>query len=624
MGHTERGRENYPNGTHRPRFFTKGLLMDHKIPVGGTTSLRIHLPSAMGMNRRDLLGLVLVAMLLPSCKEGTAEMRPREGKGGKQYGGVFNINEAGEVRGLFPLGLTQLPAHRIAAQIFEGLVRFDPTDLSIKPALATEWEIDDTGTRYTFTLRKGVRFHDDPCFPNGMGREVVPEDVVHCFTALCTPGEMNLLDWLLQDLVVGVSARVNAVARGEQAPPVKGLEVTDDGRIRITLNSPSPSFLQVLAHQGCWIYPAEMVTHYGKEVAWNPVGTGAFRVLSFKRGTSLILERNGSYWGSDEHGNVLPFLDAIRYTFEKDKNIELDGFERGLLTVVSELPVERTQVLDTYADGRFQVQSTPGMSVQFYGFNQRSAPFQDVRVRKAFSMAVDRSSLVDSVLNGLAVAAEHGVVPPGFADYPYDSVPSTGYDPEGARALLAQAGFPGGSGLPPVFLQVNSDGFGYVRIAGVVQTMLERVLGVNAVITVLPADQHFERVERAEAQFWREGWVADHPDPENFLAMFYGRNAPADTSAPSYLNSTRYANEEFDGYFAKAQMTADRKERMRLLASAERRLMEDMVVIPLYHERTVRVVQPWVRDLPINGMDFIDLRGAWFDHAIMLARKSQP
>jgi peptide/nickel transport system substrate-binding protein len=432
------------------------------------------------------------------------------------------------------------------------------------------------------------------------------------------------LDWLFQDLVVGVSTRINAVARGEQAPPVKGLEVTDDGRVRITLNSPTPGFLQVLAHQGCWIYPAEMVTHYGKEVPWHPVGTGPFRMKSFKRGTSLILERNERYWGSDELGNKLPFLDAVRYTFEKDKNVELDGFEKGHLSMVSELPVERTQVLDTYADGRYVVQSTPGMSVQFYGFNRRMAPFQELRVRKAFSMAIDRQTLVDSVLNGLAVAAEHGVVPPGFADYPYDSVPRTAYDPEGARSLLTAAGYPDGRGLPSVLLQVNSDGFGYVRVAGVVQAMLEKVLGVSAVITVLPAEQHFERVERSQSQFWREGWVADHPDPENFLAMFYGRNAPADSTAPSYLNSTRYADERFDAWFAKAQVTADRTERMGLLAKAERQLMEDMVVIPLYHERTVRVLQPWVRDLPINGMDFIDLRGAWFDQAIMRSQKSLP
>jgi oligopeptide transport system substrate-binding protein len=562
--------------------------------------------------QRVLVPLTAIAVLF-ACSGAPEGTRAPKGEGGRRYGGVFNINESAEIPGLFPQTLTKLAAHRVASQIFEGLVRFDGSDLSIRPALATEWEMDATGTVYTFTLRQGVRFHDDPCFPNGEGRAVTADDVVHCFTALCTPGEGSVLSWLFQDLVVGASARINAADAGRELPPVKGIQALEDGRVRITLTAPSSSFLQVLAHQGCWIYPQEMLDHYGPDATWNPVGTGPFRRRSIKPGTSLILERNEHYWDVDEYGNALPFLDAVRYTFEKDKERELEGFENGKLTMISELPLERTDAMSDFEKGGHVIQTAAGMSVQFYGFGRHIPPFGDVRVRRAFAMAIDRKALVDSVLNGLVMVAEHGVVPPGFDDYPYDSVPPIPYDPEQARALLAEAGYPGGEGLPTVFLQVNSDGFGYVRVAGVVQTMLEQALGVRAVITVLPADQHYHRVERAQAQFWREGWVADHPSPENFLALFYGRNAPADTTIPSYLNSTRYRNEAFDGLFAKAQVSADADQRMRLLASAERLLMEDMAVMPLYHERMIRVLQPWVRDLPINGMDFIQLRTAWFD-----------
>ena len=121
------------------------------------------------------------------------------------------------------------------------------------------------------------------------------------------------------------------------------------------------------------------------------------------------------------------------------------------------------------------------------------------------------------------------------------------------------------------------------------------------------------------AQFWREGWIVDHPDPENFLALFYGKSVPLDTAAASYLNSTRYRNVRFDSLYASALRTADRPERMALLAGAEKQLMDDMAVVPLYHERSVRLLQPWVRDLPINGMEYRDLRGVWFDPA---ARKA--
>jgi oligopeptide transport system substrate-binding protein len=206
-------------------------------------------------------------------------------------------------------------------------------------------------------------------------------------------------------------------------------------------------------------------------------------------------------------------------------------------------------------------------------------------------------------------------VAPGIEGYPYDSVPVLKYDPERARVMLSDAGFPQGKGLPTVFLQVNNNGFGYVKVAGVVQAMLEKELGARVVTTVLPSDQHFGRVEQGEAAFWREGWVADHPDPENFLALFYGRNAPANDSDPAYLNSTRYKDPTFDALFSEAQRTSDQQQRMQLLAKAERKLMDDAVVIPLYHERSVRILQPWVRDLPINGMEYRDLRAVWFDAA---------
>jgi peptide/nickel transport system substrate-binding protein len=192
-------------------------------------------------------------------------------------------------------------------------------------------------------------------------------------------------------------------------------------------------------------------------------------------------------------------------------------------------------------------------------------------------------------------------------------VPELRFDPAAARKLLAEAGYPGGKGLPTVFLQVNNDGFGYVQVAGVLQGMLERNLGARVVTTVLPADQHFDRAQRGEAMFWREGWLVDHPDPENFLAMFFGRNAPANATDPAYLNSTRFKDQQFDSLFSEAQRSKLPDTRMTMLALAERRLMEECAIIPLYHERSVRLLQPWVQDLPMNGMEYRDLREVWFD-----------
>ncbi|MFN3874282.1 MAG: ABC transporter substrate-binding protein [Flavobacteriales bacterium] len=554
------------------------------------------------------LRLLLPLLLCHACGAPSAP-RERQTPSGKYYGGVFSANESEELLSLFPLSLTQAAAHRIAAQVLEGLVRLDARDLSVKPALAESWETDATGLVYTFRIREGVRFHDDECFPDGRGRLLTAQDVVACFNRLCTRHEENVMFWLIQDRVVGANAHYASGAPASE--PVKGITAIDERTVRFELAAPWPAFLQVLAHQGCWIYPQEAWDHYGDQVRWHPLGTGPFRVRSFERGKAMVLERWAHYWGRDDDGSQLPYLDAIRYTFEPDKEKELDAFLKGALTVVYELPVSRTDVLE--ADHGFQVQSTPALSIQFYGFNLRKPPFNDPRVRRAFAMAIDRRSLVDSVLAGLGIVPEHGVVAPGIGGYPYERVPGLDYDPAGARKLLAEAGYAGGKGLPTIFLQVNSNGFGYVKVAERAQAMLERELGVLVTATVLPAEQHFNRVASGEPLLWREGWIADHPDPENFLSLFYGRNAPADTAAPSYLNSTRHHDARFDSLFALAAHTQDPEERMRLFAMAEARLMEELPVIPLYHERSIRLLQPRVRDFPINGMEYRDLRTVWME-----------
>ncbi len=558
-----------------------------------------------------IVHFLCAAALLLGCGE-ARKPRERTSPSGKYYGGVFNANESEPIRSLFPLNLVQASAHRIGAQVFEGLVRFDAKDLSIRPGLARSWEVDATGTVYTFTLAEGPRFHDDPCFPNGKGRPLTASDVVSCYTRLCTNQPWNKMFWLFQDRIAGANAHYQASASGPVAGGVKGITAPDERTVRFVLTHPMPGFLNILAHQGCWVFAPEALDHYGAEVIWHPVGTGAFRMKSFERGVSLVLERNPDYWGRDADGAPLPYLDAIRYTFVEDKNQELDAFLAGKLSVVYELPIERTGAAE---DGSCIVQTTPALSIQFLGLNTRYAPFTDIRVRRAFNLAIDKAAIVDSLLDGLAVMADRGVVPPGLAGYPYERIKLRPHDPVEARRLLADAGYPDGKGLPAVVLQVNNSGYGYVKVAEAVQGMLERALKAQVIVSVMPEEQHFRRIEAGHAQFWREGWIADHPDAENFLSLFYGRNAPADTSEPSYLNSTRHRDPRFDSLFAQAVRTADERLRQTLLASAEEVLMENAVVIPLYHERSVRLLQPWVKDMPINGMEYRDLRLVWFDPA---------
>lgn len=565
-----------------------------------------------------LLCTAALALLMACGGDGGDGLRRVQG--GKRYGGVFNMNEAGGVRNIFPLRISQTAEHRIAAQIYQGLVRFDPVDLKVLPCLAERWEVDADATTFTLYLRKDVRFHPDAALTSEDDRLVDAEDVLYCFRALCTADPENRMFWLFQDKVLGANTHyANTAAGGDREAPIAGLEVVDPHTFRIKLAHPNAGFLQVLAHQGCWIYPRQLVEAYGDDLMAHAIGTGPFKLRTYSPAEAFVLERDPDHWDRDEHGNPLPFLDAVRITLDPDKNKELEAFLAGRLSCLTELPVERLGIITDSVEAsgrkRFVLQSVPGSAVQFYGFNLNADPFSDLRVRRAFSLAIDRHFLVDSVLGGLAVPAEHGLVAPGLSGYPYSAVDGHRFDPDAARALLAEAGFPGGKGFPQVVLNA-SPGFGYIQVAEAVQDMLQRHLGVPLILSVLPMDQHYTSIERGRARFWREGWVADLPDAENFLSLLYGKNAQADTALPTYLNTTRYADPRFDSLFAEAQRTVDDARRMQLFAEAENQAMADAPVTPLYHERTIRLLRPDVRDMPLNAMDLRDLARVWSDPGV--------
>ena len=558
---------------------------------------------------RVLSSAALIALLI-GC--GSSEL-PTRSEGGI-YGGVFNFNETQVVRSIFPLTIGLVSEQHVAMQIYEGLVGFNATDLSLEPALAESWDVDPSGTVYTFNLRRNVRFHDDPAFRDGEGRLLIAKDVVNCFSAICEKGKGDAAFWLFQDKVAGADAYYDSDKRDGK---VSGITALDDHTVRITLIRPCPNFLQSIAGAGCWIWPQELLDAYGSDLFRHAIGTGPFRLNSARPEEVFVLERNHHYWGRDAEGRSLPYLDAVRVTLVPDKEREITEFLKGRLSMVTELSIQSINVLADSVDRntgerRFNTLSTPALAVQFYGFNASKPPFSDVRIRRAFALALDRRHLVDSVLYGLAVVADHGLVAPGLPQYPYDLVGGIPYNPDSARKLMAQAGFPGGKGFPRIQLQVNNYGFGYRSVASRVQEMLLKELGVAVTVSAVPPKEYYDRIDRGEALFWREGWVADLPDPENFLALIYGKNAVADTSLPSSLNTTRYANPRFDELFALSMTKGSEAERMTDLAQAEALAIKDVPLIPLYHERYIMLLGPQVKGMQINPMELLDLRKVHF------------
>lgn len=547
----------------------------------------------------------------------------REAKGPVEYGGVFRFNEVQDFRDLFPHSITEVTSHRIATQIYEGLVQFDQSNLKVIPAIAKDWEVNDDATQYTFHLREGVKFHDDPVFKNGEGREVTAQDFKYCFTKLCEASPRNQLFWLFKDKVKGANAYHASTQEGEPLEKgVEGLKVIDEHTFRIELKYPFSGFIKLLAHPGCWVYPKEAEKKYGKEMRTKCVGTGPFCVEDIKRGEVVILKRNPDYWAEDKYGNQLPYLDAVKVTFIKEKKTELLQFKQKNLDMIYRLPVDMIgEIAGKLEDAKkreslpYKVQTNPSLSLQYYGFQHQSDLFGNKALRKAFNYAVDREKITTFTLQGEGIPANNGLVPPAFENYPHDIVDGYEFDPDKARDYMKKAGYPGGEGFPELTLQLNSGGNTNEQVAEAIQKMLEENLNIDLELKVMPWSQHLERVETGRSKFFRFGWVADYPDPENFLNLLYGEHVPDDPEANSYINSVRYKSGDFDSLFNKALREPDEKKRMRLFAKADSVAVKDAAIMPLFYDENIRLIQRKVKNFPMNSMEYRDLTRVYFKGA---------
>lgn len=574
------------------------------------------------LNKITKLACLLVLFAgISSCNNGKSDRKGalHEMPGGKYYGGVFRMNESEYFRSLYPLNITEVVGHRIVNQVYEGLICLDQADLHIKPCLADSWNISPDARIYTFYLHKGVKFHDDPCFPSGKGREVKAADFKKSLDRLCETDPNNQGFWVFQDLVSGADAYHKSC---EEKKPLKGgvsgIEVLDEYTLRIMLDRPFASFLAKLATPFCYVIPEEAIQRYGMEMREHAVGTGPFRVKRIVQDESVFLERNPDYWGKDSFGNKLPYLDAVKYSFIKEDKVEMFEFENGKLDMKYRIPLDMFETV-IGQDGKltkdyqkFQLQSTVEMSTQYYGFLHQDKIFKDVNVRKAFCYAVDREKLCEYTIKGQGVPASSGLVPPCFRDFHNKNVKGYSYDANKAKAALEKAGYPDGKGFPEITLQLNSGGGRNINVAEAVKKMIEETLNIKINISQMVWAQHSENIETGKANFWRLGWVADYPDPENYLNLLYGIHVPKTLNEKAYINSFRYVNADYDKIFKEAIQTVNDSVRNHLYEMADQKAMDDAVMLCLFYDKQFRLIQPNVRNFPQNPMEYRLLRETYF------------
>lgn len=567
----------------------------------------------------------LVQLLTAGCtSHGSPEGTFREAKGGKVYGGIYRSNEVGEMSSLDPVAINDVTSSHVAGNVYDKLVSFN-AKLELVPQLAKYWDVSADGKTYTYHLRSGVRFHDDPCFEGGKGRIFTAHDVKYSFTRVCDFRAKSKNFDYFRDKVVGATQHFDATQKSasESSPltitEVSGFEVVNDTTFRVHLTRAFAPFENYPALSGMSIHPREAVEKYGADFFKHPVGTGPFKFVSWEPDRKLILTRNQHYWDVDEAGNQLPYLDGVRFTFMKDDKLQLLEFAAGKLEESYRIPNEFfADIVDgnknpTGKWSKFQLLHVPAMSTQFYGMLTTSKAFADVRVRQAFNMAVDRRRIIRYVLNGQAAGpAEHGLVPSSMPGYAYTSVRGYTYNPVRARQLMTEAGYPNGKGFDVVTLQLNSGGGRNAQIAEAIQSMLEETLNITVKLEQVEFAQHLARIDRGQAPFFRLGWVADYPDPETFLNLYYGKLVPS-LSEISPINSTRFVNAQYDSLFERAVQTTDRPTRMELYRQAEQIAIDHAPMILIFHDEDYRFLQPYVRDYPHNAMDKMMLHRVWFD-----------
>lgn len=570
--------------------------------------------------RAICLSVITAIILLTSCGGGNQKNKEHKiAKGGVKYGGYFRCNESEYFKSLFPLGITESVGHHIISQIYEGLVAFNPKDLTIEPALAQSWTVSPDAKTYTFKIRPGVYFQDDTCFVGGKGRLVTANDFVYCFNQLCSPDVKNSGFSFYTSVIAGAQEHFNALQNKEaQVPPI-GVTALNDSTLQIQLAQPSADFLSRLALPFACLFPKEAVDYYKGDILYNTVGTGPYRLKAVKQDDAVILVRNDKYWGKDEFGNQLPYMDGIKISFIKEDKTEMLEFQKGNFEMKYRLPFDMIDdIIDEHKQlkgeyKKYVLQIMPELTTQFYGFLVQDKVFSNKNVRLAFNYAIDRAKIADYTAKGEGIPCFNGIVPLGMPGYDNSQVKGYAFDVAKAKEYMAKAGYPGGKGFPKVTLETNSGGGRNEKVAETIQKMLIENLGIDVEITQVVWAQHTNNVETGKSNFWRYAWIADYPDPINFLNLFYGKNVPKTFEEASYTNPFRYINPKYDALYEKALSTVDAAERNKLYVQLDQMVVDDAPFLPIYYSVNRRLIQPYVRNLYANGMEYRDFKEVWLD-----------
>ena len=382
----------------------------------------------------------------------------------------------------------------------------------------------------------------------------------------------------------------------------------NDSVFRIKLKVAFHPILGILSMQYCSIVPQEAVLYYGTSFRNNPVGSGPFCLVKWVEGQALICKKNVHYFEKDEVGNSLPYLDGIHVSFADSKATEFLLFRQGKLDFINDIDASfkdevltRSGNLRKEWNGKVLLNKHPYFNIEYLGISLDTAkpvfqqsPLRLKKVRQAMQYAIDKNRLMLYLRNSIGTPAYSGFIPIGFPAFDSSFHPNQ-YNLERAKKLLIEAGYH--RDMPAIVLNTIPQ---YANLGVFIINELEKA-GMNVQLNVMQKSLLLQQMAAGDINFFRGSWIADYPDAENYLSVFYGDN-------PAPPNYTRYRNKLFDEWYKTAVITPDDGVRIALYKRMDSLMMDDAPVIPLWYDMVLHLVNPWVKNFHPNSLNLLELR----------------
>lgn len=498
---------------------------------------------------------------------------------------VFRYNEHKNIGSLDPAFAKDNADIWAVNQLFNGLVQMDE-HLNVQPCIAKQWQISQDALTYTFSLRNDVFFHKHDLFGKNATRTVKASDFEYSFNRLLDKQIASPGSWVLNK--------------------VESFHAINDTLFQITLKQPFPAFLGLLTMKYCSVVPKEIVSHYKSEFRSHPIGTGPFKFKRWEENIKLVFRKNNHYFETDETGQKLPYLEAVAITFLPDKQSEFLQFAQGNLDYVSgldasykdEILTAKGELREQYAN-KVNMLRGPYLNTEYLAFYMDSnvPEIQSALLREAVNLGFDRKKMMIYLRNGIGIPAYGGFIPKGLPGF-NESIGFT-YQPETSKQLIEQFKAETGIKNPEITITTTSN---YLSFCEFIQRELQKS-GLIVHIDVIPAATLKDAKANGKLDLFRASWVADYPDAENYLSLYYSKNF-----APNGPNYTHFKNEQFDLWYEQAFTETNTLKRENLYTKMDSLVMSKTPIVPLFYDEVVRFTRKNVEGLGINPINLLDLK----------------